>query len=31
MHIDVNLVGNKRREGKGEELEGSYMEFFRVG
>ena len=33
--VDVNLVGNKveslRREGKGEEVEGSYMEFFRVG
>ena len=33
MHIDVNLVGNKvnRREGKREEVEGSYVEFFRVG
>ena len=35
MHTDVNFVGTQgeslRREGKGEEVEGSYMEFFTVG
>ena len=34
MHIDVNLVGNKVKALGGrerEEVEGSYMEFFRVG